>query len=136
MAGTIITLWSARDFDFSALGLNSATTFDVCPLTPVLPFRDAMFVLRVHTINVTGTATFKFSAHPAAPSIDEPAGTFVDQSIASLTVSGSSSGDVLRGLIPQSAFGTHIQVRGTATQAKSSSETIQARVSAVLVGRR
>lgn len=137
MAGTIISLWTARDFDFSTLGMGGGVTFDVGPVTGVLPFRDALFLLRVHDVTITGAATLDFSVHSAAPSPDDPAGTFVaTQAALSLSVAGSSSGDLLRGLIPTSTVGAHIQVRGTASQSANSTETIQARISAALVGRR
>jgi len=137
MAGTIISLWTARDFDFSTLGVGDGVTFDVGPVTGVLPFRDALFLLRVHDVTITGSATLDFSVHCAAPSRDDPAGTFVaDQAALSLSVAGSSGGELLRGLVPASSFGAHIQVRGTASQPVGSTETIHARISATLVGRR
>jgi hypothetical protein len=137
MAGTIISLWTARDFDFSSLGVGNDVTFDVGPVTGVLPFRDALFLLRVHDVTITGSAKLDFSVHSTAPSQDDPAGTFVaTQAALSLSVAGSSSGDLLRGLIPASILGAHIRVRGTALQSIGSTETIQARISAALVGRR
>ncbi len=137
MAGTIISLWTARDFDFSTLEEGGDVTFDVGPVTDVLPFRDALFLLRVHDVTITGSAVLDFSVHSAAPSRDDPAGTFVvDQAALSLSVAGSSGGALLRGLLPTSTCGAHIQVRGTASQPVGSTETIRARISATLVGHR
>ena len=137
MAVDIIKLWAARDFDFSTLGASAEVTFDPCPVVDLLPYRDALFLLCVHDVTITGAASLDFAVLPAAPSSEEPAGTFVDtQTSLSLSVAGASSGELLRGLISLSTFGACVQVRGTASQAVGAVETIQARVSAALVGRR
>jgi hypothetical protein len=137
MAGTLITLWTARDFDFSDLGDGDEALFDACSVTDMLSYRDALFLLRIHSVTITGSAVLDFSVHPAGPSPDDPAGRYVDLGTSvGLSVAGTASGELVRGLVPLSVFGAYVQVRGKAAQPMGSTETIQARVSAALVGRR
>jgi hypothetical protein len=134
MAGTIIPLWAARTFDYSGLAQGAEATTVLRLVEGLLPHRDALFLFRIHTVNITGAGTLDFVLHTAAPSREDPGTAFIDStSEVSVSVAGATAGTLLRVLLDLESFGglgAAVQVSATATQPSGSTQTIQARVSA------
>ena len=103
----------------------------------VTEYRQAVLLVRVHAITITGSPSLVVRAYVTAPTPLDPSADFVHTGfwLASASIVGASAGDLVRAPLGGNV-GAHVRVTISATQNASMPETIQARLSAGLLVRR
>jgi hypothetical protein len=134
MAGSIVDLWTARDFAYPDLATGQVQ-WVTYPVTRLLAFREAWLLVRVHHVDIDGPGTLHVVTHPVARS---PGGRlFVNtDTSASVEVTDGSSGRLLRVGVPLTIMGADVQVTVLAQKSAGAPSTIEARLSASFFGRR
>lgn len=130
MAGTVIPLWTARDFDYSSIGIGSTEEHTLVKALDLSPYRDARLLVRVHTINVTA-GTLVVRAYRTSPTPEHPSADFLDAAspLATASIQSAAVGDLVRQSLSAS-HGAFVRFTIRATQPGETQETIEARLSA------
>jgi hypothetical protein len=131
MAGSVLPLWYARELDFSDLGADETESFVLAKAVDLTAFREAILLIRVHSVLITGSPTFAVRAFVTSPSTSDPSADFVHTGVtlANASIVGTSAGALVRSVFGV-RFGGFVRVTVVATQPRTSQETIRARLSA------
>jgi hypothetical protein len=135
MAGTQITLFPRRVFDYSSVARGEILTTPLIKAIDVSQYTEGTLLVRVHSrTDIRGDATFKVMLAMTSPTAEDPATDFLRTTpVVEATVNWATEVPSL--LVEQLApgFGAQLAVFVRATQAASGTQTIQAELSAELV---
>lgn len=115
----LIPVLSERAYDYGGFSAGVGTTVVLAKSLDVLRYRAGVLLVRVHAANIggLGSPAVAIRAYLTAPSVDEPAGEFVDTSSAKAAVSlvGTSAGTLVKAALSAN-FGAYLRINLEVTQ--------------------